>query len=121
MKNWKAIVGVLLVFVLGMFAGGLVTLGVIRHRMKIHGPQAMVNFVIRRMSWELRLDKAQREQLHAIVADTQRDMKAVRQQVQPQIEQTLARTEERVRAMLRPDQQEKFDKLIAEGKARWKP
>jgi Spy/CpxP family protein refolding chaperone len=120
MKNWKAIVGVLLVFVLGMAAGGLVTLGVIRHRW-MRGPQAMADFAVRRLSWELRLDAAQRQQLRAIVADTQQEMKAVGQQVQPQIEQTLGKAEHRVRAMLRPDQREKFDKLVAERKAHWKP
>jgi uncharacterized protein YneF (UPF0154 family) len=121
MKNWKAIIGVLLVFVLGMVAGGLVTLGVIRHQLGTRGPQAMVNFVVRRLSWELRLDAAQREQLRTIVADTQQEIRTARRQVQPQIEQTLAKTEERIRAMLRQDQQEKFDKLLAERKGHWKP
>ena len=39
MKHWKAITGVVLVFGLGMFAGGFVTLAVVRHRLLTRGPQ----------------------------------------------------------------------------------
>ena len=46
-------------------------------------------------------------------------MKVVRKQIQPLIEDLLSRSEAKVRVLLRPDQQEKFDKLVAERKARW--
>jgi hypothetical protein len=46
-------------------------------------------------------------------------MKVIRKQIQPQVEDLLTRSEAKVRVLLRPDQQEKFDKLIAERKAQW--
>jgi len=46
-------------------------------------------------------------------------MKVIRKQIQPQVEELLTRSETKVRAILRPDQVEKFDKLIAERKAQW--
>ena len=115
MKNWKAIVGVVAVFVLGAFAGSLTTVGIIRHRFH-HGQagQVMADRIVRKLSWDLRLDATQREQLRAIVNDGQKEMHALR----PQIETILTRSETKVRAILRPDQQEKFDKLVAERKAR---
>jgi len=120
MKNWKAIVGVIAVFVLGGLAGSITTIGVVRHRLVHgHGSQMLANLIVRRLSWELRLDRDQREQLRIIVAEGQGEMKVIRKQIQPQMEDLLTRSEVKVRALLRPDQQEKFDKLVAERKARW--
>ena len=120
MKNWKAIVGVIAVFVLGGLAGSITTIGMVRHRLVHgHGSEMMADLIVRRLSWELRLDRAQRAQLRDIVAEGQQEMKVVRKQIQPQIEEILTRSEVKVRVLLRPDQQEKFDKLIAERKARW--
>jgi hypothetical protein len=123
MKNWKVILGVVAVFVLGVFAGGLVTAGVFRHRVHqiLAGDQTVVsNIIVRRLGWRLRLDGAQKEQLRAIVGEAQKEVKAVRQQVQPQVEEIVTRAIEKERTTLRPDQSEKFDKLVAERKAKWR-
>ena len=120
MKNWKAIVGVIAVFVLGGLAGSITTIGLVRHRLVHgHGSQMLENLIVRRLSWNLRLDRAQREQLRAIVAEGHEEMKGIRTQIQPQVEDLLTRSEAKVRVLLRPDQQEKFDKLIAKRKAQW--
>ena len=120
MKNWKAIVGVIAIFVLGGLAGSITTIGLVRHRLVHgHGSQMLENLIIRRLSWDLRLDRAQRSQLRVIVAEGHEEMKVIRKQIQPQVEELLTRSEAKVRAMLQPDQVEKFDKLVAERKARW--
>ena len=118
MKNWKAIVGAMLVFLLGMAAGVLGTVGMVRHQWMHRGPRVMADFVVRRLSWKLRLDRAQRSQLRVIVNQGWEEMKAVHEQVRPQVEGILSNSEVKVRLILRPDQQEKFDKLIAERKAK---
>ena len=79
----------------------------------------MARLVERRISWRLRLDAAQREQLHGIVADAQRQVQAARQQIRPQVEAVLDEAVAKERATLRPDQQEEFDRLVAESRARW--
>jgi hypothetical protein len=120
MKNWKAIVGVIAIFILGGLAGSITTIGLVRHRLVHgHGSQMLENLIVRRLSWDLRLDRAQREQLRVIVKEGHDEMKGIRKQIQPQVEELLTRSEVKVRAMLRPDQVEKFDKLVAERKARW--
>lgn len=106
MKNWKAIVGVLLVFVLGMMAGGLGTIGVIRHRLVTRG---FSDVIVRRLSWELRLDAGQRQQVRIIVSEAQQEMRPVRERV-------FENAESKIRAALRPDQQAKFDELVAKSK-----
>ena len=118
MKNWKAILGVVAVFLLGMAAGGLFTLGVIRRQLT-GGAPVMARLVERRLSWRLRLDAAQRDQLRGIVADAQRQVREVRQQIRPQVEAILDEAVAKERATLRPDQQVKFDKLVADSRARW--
>jgi hypothetical protein len=120
MKNWKAIVGVIAIFILGGLAGSITTIGLVRHRLVHgHGSQMLQDLIIRRLSWDLRLDRDQRAQLRVIVTQGQAEMKVIRKQIQPQVEEQLSRSEAKVRAILRPDQVEKFDKLIAERKAQW--
>jgi hypothetical protein len=120
MKNWKAIIGVIAIFILGGLAGSITTIGLVRHRLVHgHGSQMFQDLIVRRLSWELRLDRDQRTQLRVIVAEGQGEMKVIRKQIQPQVEDLLTRSEAKVRVLLRPDQQEKFDKLIAERKAQW--
>jgi hypothetical protein len=123
MKNWKTILGVVAVFVLGMLAGGLVTAKCFQHRIHqvLAGDQSVVsNMIVRRLGWRLRLDATQKGQLRAIVGEAQQEVKAVRKQVQPQVEEIVNRAIEKERVTLRPDQAEKFDKLVAERKAKWK-
>ncbi len=122
MKNWKAIVGAVGVFLLGMFAGGLVTAKFFQHRIAqvLRGDTHVVReTIIRRLSWYLRLDRGQREQLRVIVSDSQKEMQSARKQVQPQVAEILAGAETKVREILRPEQREKFDRLVAERKAKW--
>jgi hypothetical protein len=120
MKNWKAIVGAIAVFLLGGLAGSFTTIAIVRHRLVHgHGSQMMADLIVRRLSWELRLDHDQRAQLRVIVGEGQQDMKKVRRQIRPQIDDILAQSEAKLRVVLRPDQQEKFDKLIAQRKERW--
>jgi hypothetical protein len=123
MKNWKTILGVVAVFVLGMLAGGLVTAKIFQHRIHqvLTGDQSVVaNVIVRRLCWRLRLDATQREQLRAIVSEAQQELKTVRKQVQPQVEEILDRAVAKERATLRPEQVEKFDRLVAERKTKWK-
>lgn len=118
MKNWKAILGVVAVFLLGMAAGGLLTVGIIRRQIE-RGSPAVARLVERRLAWKLRLDAAQREQLRVIIADAQAQMRAVRSQIRPQVEAILDDAVAKERATLRPDQQEKFDGLVAKSRTRW--
>jgi hypothetical protein len=117
MKKWKTIVSIVLVFLLGALAGGLVTYEINLQKVErvVRGePRSTREFIVRRLDRELHLDAAQREQLRAIVEETRLEMKAVRKQFRPQIEEILIRSQDKVRALLRPDQREKYEKIIAE-------
>lgn len=120
MKNWKTILGVILVFVFGMLAGGLVTGKILQRRLR-QGAPAVSEIIVRRLSVSLHLDQQQREQLRTIVGEAQQEMEAVRKQVQPQFAEVFDRAENRVREMLRPEQREKFEEIVVEGRAKWRP
>jgi hypothetical protein len=119
MKKWKAIVSIIIVFLLGALAGALVTHKIYQHRVEgiMKGePKTMSEFIVRRLDRELNLDANQLEQLRAIVEETHAAMKRVRRQFRPQIEQILARSQEKIRVLLRPEQLEKYEKIITERK-----
>ena len=121
MKRWKSILGVLLVFLLGALAGAAVV-----HRVGRQSVEAVlsgrggatVDLVVRRLSRSLDLDPAQRDQVRAIATETHRDIVEIRKPVQLQIEAAFERSRVRVRAILRPEQQEKFDRIQAERQKR---
>jgi hypothetical protein len=123
MKNWKAIVGVVLVFVLGALAGALVVHRVYQRKLRaiVAGRQPLVapEWIVRRMSWELGLTPAQRLEVLAIVRDTQRQLRETRVQVDPQSRVAFQQLEQRLNGVLTPEQQATFAKLVAERKARW--
>ncbi len=119
MKKWKTIVSVIIVFLLGTLAGALITHEIYQHRIEsfIRG-EPKRELIVRRLSHELNLDATQSRELSIIVKDTSAEIKDVRKQIRPQIEEILARSQDRVRAILRPDQLEKYEKILAERKKR---
>ncbi len=121
MKNWKAIVGVCLVFALGMVSGGLVTVRVITKRIQRiaqGGPQAVNQIIVRRLTKRLDLDSSQSGKLMDIIVDTRKDIRSAREQISPQLKQIMDDSESKVRALLNPEQQKKFDEVLAENKQR---
>jgi Spy/CpxP family protein refolding chaperone len=121
MKRWKSILGVLLVFLLGALAGAAVA-----HRVDRQGVEAVLygrggataDLIVRRLSRSLDLDPAQRDQVRAIVTETRRKITEIRKPIQAQVEATIEGSRARVRAILRPDQQEKFDRIQTERRKR---
>jgi Spy/CpxP family protein refolding chaperone len=121
MKRWKSILGVLLIFLLGAVAGASVMHRVGRHSIEavLSGRGgATVDLIVKRLSRSLDLDPAQRDQVRAIATETHRDIVEIRKPVQAQLEAAIERSRVRVRAILRPDQQEKFDRIQAERRKR---
>lgn len=121
MKRFKAILGVLMVFLLGAAAGGFAV-----YHAERHGFEAFLagrghetgDVIVRRLTRSLDLDAAQREKVRAIVAETHKEILEIRKPLQQQVEGAIDRSRARVRALLRPDQQAIFDRLQAERRAR---
>jgi hypothetical protein len=122
MKNWKAILGVVVVFLLGMTAGWFLTRAAAAKRLHrvLHGQTAFTaEEITRRLSRQLRLDAAQREQMLPLVQAAQTQIRDARTQCQPKVLAALDDFDAKARVVLRPEQLEKFDKLVADRKAKW--
>ena len=117
MKKWRSVMSIVFIFLLGALAGALLTHRVYQQRVAgiFRGePSSMQEVIVNKLSRDLHLESTQVGQLRTIVKETQEEVRKVRQQVKPQIEEILARSQNRVRAILSPVQREKFEKIIAE-------
>jgi len=121
MKRWKSILGVLLVFLLGALAGAAVVHRVDRQNVEavLEGRGgATVDLVVRRLTRSLDLDTAQMDQVRAIVTETRREIVEIRKPVHAQVMASIEISRARIRAILRPDQREKFDRIQADRRKR---
>ena len=122
MKNWKAILALVVVFILGMIAGGSLMSASAAKRLQrvLHGQTAYTaQEVTSRLSRKLHLDPSQRAQMLTLVRAAQAHITDARKQCVPQVLAALDDFDAKARILLRPNQVEKFDKLVAERKARW--
>lgn len=121
MKNIKAIIGVLLVFILGATCGALISHIVYRshHEAFIKGGgEAREELIVRKLTHRLDLDQRQQEQVKAIIHENHAAIQEIRKQARPRIEALLEQGQSRINEVLRPEQQEKFQKIISERKQR---
>ncbi len=127
MKRVLRILGVLLIFIFGMIVGGAgASAGAAQKiREKIRevltgGPEAVVKEIVRRLDEELKLDTEQKRMLQNIADETHIKLRQSRAKIQPEMDRTLGEAEGKVRAILYPEQVEKFDKLVHRGGEKWK-
>ena len=121
MKNYKAMAGVVLVFVLGSICGAVVTHMIHRSRMDAFvsgGSTAREELLVKRLAKQLDLDGRQLEQIRPVLQETFAGIRRIRQQSRPQVDSLLEESQRRISAFLSPDQRVKFEKIIAERKAR---
>lgn len=114
MNKWKAIWGVVVIFLLGAAAGALISYKFCQQKMENiarEEPGSMREFIVRRLSDDLHLDPAQTAQLRTIVQETHAEIRGVRRQYRPRIDEILAQSHAKIRAMLHPDQLEKFERF----------
>ncbi len=120
MKDIKAIVGILLIFALGAVAGTLVTRMVYENRMDALAAgdvQARNEAMLNRLSRNLDLDSKQQEQVLDIIREIRREVAQIKQPQHDQVKEAVEKGRERIRKILRPDQLELYEKIIARNKA----
>ncbi|MCI4625242.1 MAG: hypothetical protein L3V56_04690 [Candidatus Magnetoovum sp. WYHC-5] len=122
MKYWRGIVGVIVVFFLGIILGVIVSHIVCdnkMHKFMVGGPpDDMHNMIIKQMTRELELDTKQTEQMQLIMQDMHKEMKAFHEQFFPQIKKIVDEADNKTLSILRPEQKEKFQDMINKRKER---
>lgn len=72
---------------------------------------------VSRLTRDLQLTAEQRQQLDRILDDTRAEFVKVRETIRPQIQEIKGQARGRIREMLNPDQQERFEAFLKEWDA----
>ena len=118
-KIWLAVVGV---FVLGCITGtsldSVYRLRAGGERSETRGPKRDKEEVFERMKRDLDLNDQQATQIRAILDQTRDEYRQLRSEVRPRYDAVRQNARTKIRALLTPDQQRKFDAKVAERDAR---
>ena len=119
MKKCRPIIGVVLVFFLGILCGSLATYLLYNFRFESilsSRAQAREEAIVSRLDSKLDLNDRQEEQVRAIVHETQEEIQSVRSQIRPQTEAVIEKAQVKIRAILTSEQVKKYDQMIAAHK-----
>ena len=114
LKMWSVLVGV---FVLGAITGAALS-GLYRSRAS--GSETREKAMHERfenMRRELSLTDEQTTAVRAIIDETRNEYRALRAELRPRFEEPRQKARMRIRALLTPDQQKKFDAMVAQQDA----
>ena len=116
LKMWLVLVAV---FVLGSVTGAALT-GLYRSRAAGERPGAREKAMHERfekMRTELKLTDDQTKAVQAIIDQTRNEYRALRTELRPKFEEPRLKARTRIRALLTPEQQQRFDAMIAQQDA----
>jgi predicted metalloprotease len=117
LKMWLVLVAV---FVLGSVTGVALT-GLYRSRAaagdRPETREKAMHERFEKMRTELKLNDEQTKAVQAIIADTRNEYRALRTELRPRFEEPRLKARARIRALLTPEQQQKFDGMIAQQDA----
>ena len=117
LKIWL-VLGV--VFVLGCVTGVALT-GLYRSRASGERPEAReraMNERFEKMRSELSLTDQQTSAVRTILDETRNEYRALRTELRPRFDEPRQKARARIRALLTPEQQQKFDAMVAQQDAK---
>jgi Spy/CpxP family protein refolding chaperone len=117
-NKWQVRLAAIVIFLLG-FAAGALTLNAYK-RWSRGGVEASRQDRFERMLDTLQLNADQKTQVHQILDDTSEQLKALRKESEPRVNEIRQQTNERLQKVLTPDQWKQFqqerDKLRGRGR-----
>jgi len=111
LKIWLVLV---VVFVLGSFTGGAVT--GFYHAMA-RSDRSAPHDRFEKMRRDLNLTEDQTKSVSAILDETRNEYRSLRAELRPRFEEPRQKARTRIRALLTPEQQQKFDAMVAQQDA----
>ena len=122
-SHWKAILGVILIFILG-FASGVVCSSIFVHRKMaafLQHPGVLAQAALeKKLTHNLVLDENQKRQIHSFFQENLESRRELNKQIQPSVRAVNLETFQKIRLVLRPDQQELFRQNLEEFRKRFK-
>ena len=116
-STWKAVLGSVLIFFLGIVAGALLTTGVIKHRVGLlfqRGTPAFVEVLERRLTRHLVLTPGQKLQIHQYLMENVEERRRLVAPLQPDIQQLNRKTITEISGTLHQDQINAFEMNLAD-------
>ena len=112
---WLVLVAV---FLLGSVSGAALT-GLIRSRASADRPERekALRERFEKMRSELNLTDQQTTAVRAILEETRNEYRALKTELRPRFEEPRLKARTRIRALLTPEQQQKFDAMMAQHDA----
>jgi hypothetical protein len=129
-NNWKVILATMVIFGTGVVTGGLLVRHVERDGMRRPpraagvsrppqpSPGVMRFEFLRRMERELDLTAEQRDPIDKILTEGQERMRKINETVEPRRREEFKKTIEEFRAVLTPEQRQRFDTLLKKQQQR---
>jgi hypothetical protein len=120
--TWKAVIGVILIFILGWFGGALTTIAIAKRTavaLTQRNPEALANTLERLTTRGLALSADQKEQLHAVIVQNLRARMDLQKQIQPQVKALNRQAMQQIDALLTADQQQRFHDNLVVFKSRF--
>jgi hypothetical protein len=123
MKTFKLIVLIGLIFCAGFLAGIVTTRIAVRHFIQraIAQPELVRERIERGLDRRLGLNAEQQKQLHEILLDAHTQLISLRQQYQPQFAGIISNAQEKVSAILTPEQEKQFERYRDEHREIFRP
>ena len=112
-KNWKAWLGLVLVFFAGIVAGVVGTRVVTRRVIQavIQHPDLVRERIEHDLVRRLKLTPDQQAKVHITLTETQRELGDLRTEFQPRFVVIMTNAQSRISDVLTPEQQKKFEKI----------
>ena len=126
MSRFVAIAAALSLLVCGIVIGALGTFVVLQRPHPLDGmrpppqqpPPAQQPPFTREMEERLNLSEDQRQKIQAILRESREESEAIRRELRPRLERNLKATQDRIGALLSPEQHATFDELVREDARR---
>jgi hypothetical protein len=110
--HWKAVLGVILIYVFGCFSGAFSVSIFLHHKLLNvlqHPGVALMQALEHRLTANLGLDPTQKEKVHDYFLENLQSRRELQKQIQPQVQALNQQTVQQITAILRPDQAQTFN------------
>ena len=111
--KWKLVSGVVVVFIVGALVGGLSATALIRghflHVMRSGPPRELHKPIVERLTADLSLTRDQRAEVERIVRDFEPRFGEFEQRARTEVRAVMSEMEAKIREILTPEQQVKYD------------
>jgi LPS O-antigen subunit length determinant protein (WzzB/FepE family) len=123
-SHWKAVLGVILIYLFGCFSGVVSTSIFFHHKLLEflkHPSVAELAVLEKQLTGNLGLDEDQKKQVHACFLENLEQRKELQKQIQPQVQALNQQTRQQITAILHPGQVELFNQNIEKFRKHWAP